>query len=102
MLGCQAEDSIEHYAGCSKVRDFARRRLNVDLGGLQGFLLLDAAPEDIMIRRAVAVATVYIGHCRSRHHATGFTTPEALGQLACEVVGGHQRAAAAVAEAFVQ
>ena len=101
-FGCQAEDSIEHYACCPAVRDFARRRLNVEMGGLVGFLLLDAAPLHVVTKRAIVVATVYIAHCRARHCLTpDVIHPAALGQLACELVCGHPRAAATMARAFV-
>ena len=103
IFGCSYEDSIEHYAWCPVVREFAWRRLAIphSLSGIAEFLLLDrdhrATPRDALIRLAIRTAAVYRVHCRSRHaeHAT-IPTAESLGMAALELVRGHPAAAAMV------
>ena len=106
IFGCQYEDSIEHYSRCPIVMNFGHRYLNLERGGhnLERFLLLDVSPTSISTVKIACqsawVATVYITHCRWRHHGGERPTVETLGQVLCELTRGHS-CASLIARAFI-
>jgi hypothetical protein len=112
VFGCHAEDSVEHYAHCAAVKDFAWRRLRLryekPLRPLAEFLLLDQPPslmdDDFLLRSAIRTATIYKAHCWRRHAAPGSTAAaqciQALQQALRAVVNGHAGATAAVAKVW--
>ena len=71
MFGCDAPDSIEHYANCRVVSDFSwarlgLRRMSSPSDRLAQFLLLDrkvaSCDRDRMVRQAIRLAMVYKVH----------------------------------------
>ncbi len=95
------EDSIEHYAGCSVVKEFARKKLNirpstwsrglfVTLGAHEGWC--DRAT---LARRALWVYATYKAHNTFRYTplATDTSPLHVLGQFAVEGTLGHAYAA---------
>lgn len=100
-------DSIEHYAHCPVVADFAGRRLRLPRAAtprqrLACFLLLDGTLEfadvEEVRRRAVLTAAVYQVANAVRHGvlAPGAAAAEGLIQAAREAVRGHAAATAAL------
>ena len=103
-FGCQAEDSIEHYADCPVVWDFSYRALGIlrptsRQARLANFLMLDitnmASISVEMTCRAVRVAAVYRTYNIVRHtpHLHGAAAAGALWQSLREAVRGHALAA---------
>ena len=98
-----AEDSIEHYACCPRVAEWARRDLGLDQpegtqAKLAGFLLLDppvtALNDEALAARALRTASVYRTHCFATHGklVAGTTAQQSLRQSVKELVNGHHRA----------
>ena len=102
-VGCGAEDSIEHYASCQAVSQFAARDLALErqqspAARLAAFLVLDVPSpcqdKVALTRRALLTAVVYRTHCLVRHGAVppGAAAREALRQSLRELVRGHAAA----------
>ena len=101
IFGCRhTVDSIEHYASCVVVADFAQRRLGLPRApspeaGLAQFLLLDRVadqrPQKELILRALLTAAVYKVHNWWRHASrrTPRMTRDALHQAVRDLVAGH-------------
>ena len=98
--GCAAVDSIEHYAHCSALADFAWRYLRLPrpptpAGRLADLLLLDvacpSADSGLVLRKALRTAVAYHGHNLWRHAVSPdpATTRLALPQLLREMLRGH-------------
>ena len=112
IFGCKQEDSIEHYARCKVVEDYAFRHMHIhrNEGGseesskMANFLLLDRPVKDFtddeLIRHAVRTATVYLAFCRATHGTRGRPTAESLMQLTNEIVRSSGLSAAAVSKAW--
>ena len=108
IFGCSCEDSIEHYAVCKVVAEFARRHLNLHhreaTDKLADFILLDvpikAESESRLVRRSVRTAAVYITFCRHSHGGQGRPTATTLAQIANELVRENWTAARHVAQAW--
>ena len=100
-FGCRhAMDSIEHYASCDAVAEFARRRLGIPRApspeaGLAQFLLLDRAadqrPRQELTLWALRTAAVYKVHHWWRHatRRTPRMARDALQQAVRDLVAGH-------------
>jgi hypothetical protein len=113
IFGCEAADSIEHYASCSTVASFARRSLRLPHmptppEQLADFLILDVsnpeANKALLTRKALRVAAVYHVHNWRRHY-TGSDpamTTEALLQALRAAVAGHPVAVRALAATWEQ
>ena len=100
LHGC---DSIEHYAHCAAISDFAWQRLGLvrlpDLHGrLAAFLLLQPRwceeTAALLARRALLTACVYLTHCWYRHSGLrdSGAAQSALRQQLLECVRGHPSA----------
>ncbi|CAK0879300.1 unnamed protein product [Prorocentrum cordatum] len=101
IFGCRhAMDSIEHYASCDAVADFARRRLGIPRApspeaGLAQLLLLDRAadqrPQQELTLWALRTAAVYKVHNWWRHatRRTPRMARDALQQAVRDLVSGH-------------
>ena len=107
--GQAAADSIEHYANCSILAQFAMVRLNLarppaGTARLAQFLLLspglDEIPRETFIRRALLTAACYSVHNLVRYAKVqrGAAAVEALGQILRELVRGHRTAGRALDE----
>ena len=76
IFGCTSEDSIEHYACCSTVREFGQRSLGLDSPtpetAMEDFLALtptlSSVTKELVARKAVRLASVYFVHCKARHN----------------------------------
>ena len=97
-MGCDAEDSIEHYAHCPCIGAFSRRGLGLDRAGgdrMADFLVLNLPAQRVAeprARRAVMrLAAVYIAYCRWRHlRARDALQVDALLQVLRELMGSPQ------------
>ena len=108
IFGCRCEDSIEHYARCPVVREFGARFLHLSApagpGFIEDFLVLaprySTGVRDVLVRKGIRLAAVYILHCRHRHHPEGFVPLawQALAHTAKEI--WHGAATASVARAW--
>ena len=73
MAGCDAEDSIAHYAGCPRIRAVALRQLGLPplpnpRLQLEAFLLLTTGwSQEELKARALWTSSVYRWHCSMRH-----------------------------------
>ena len=106
MFRCGGLGSIEHYACCRAVDLFARTRLALPRheDPLAEFLMLSGIgtpADDVLIRRAVRTAAVYKLRCTFRHsNEAAVVSPDALTQVAREIVRSRPRAARAVGRSF--
>ena len=109
FCGPGAADSIEHYATCPCVWNFARSRLGLARPAtaadcLSCFLILDVPPrtaetaEELLVRKALRTAAADRVHCLVRHGRVlpGEAAREALPQSVRELVRGHARASLAL------
>ena len=112
MFGCPGHaDSIEHYATCPMVTDFANRRLNLRRPTAQEerlgtFLVLLPYPSrehlDELARRAIMTTTVYLTHCWCKHKGVhGNQAVDVMAQQLHEATRGHSGATGIVRHAFV-
>ena len=95
IFGCTSEDSIEHYACCSTVREFGQRSLGLDSPtpetAMEDFLALtptlSSVTKELVARKAVRLASVYLVHCKARHNRqrAGPLTGAALGHMMAEL-----------------
>ena len=96
VMGCCAEDSIEHYAHCPIIGDFSSRGLGLDRGAnrIADFLVLNIPASRVAEQRTskavLRLAAVYISHCRWRHLRTqGYLQVDSLLQVLRELLGRH-------------
>ena len=102
VFGRGGLDSIEHYARCQAVDLFARTRLALPQheDPLAEFLMISGTggtEDDVLIRRAARTAAAHKLHCTFRHsNEAAVASPDALTQVAREIVRSHPRAARVV------
>ena len=114
VFGCdvEASDSIEHYANCIHVSNFAWDRFRLPRAQsppqrMAQFMALDLPMARInkpaLFVRALRTAAVYRTHCMCTHDAipTGYAAREALPQAAMELVKGHATATNWLARAAI-
>jgi len=102
-FGCACPDSIEHYANCSVISEFARTKLRIRREDsipdrMANFLILNhASPsrnQDAIVKQALRTAVIYRAHNHWRHHSTANaqTMRQSLPQHLKELIRGHPRA----------
>ena len=114
MLGCDAEDSIQHYASCRQLHQCLGVRLNLGRKDtpaerLQDFLLLDSRlsreSRHEVICRALYTATAYRIHnwCRYGGRCSGLASRRSAPlQHFRDAVQGHAEAMKALDSAWIQ
>ena len=96
-LPCQGDDSIEHYASCVHVKDFAllKMRLPPHVTGLSYFLLLENVDEPTLVRIALLVYAVYTTtqQIRKAEHLTPASVRALLWERVHSVCTNHGKCA---------
>ena len=90
MMGCDAEDSIEHYCTGPAIRSFGTARLGLGylppgdrLAGFMGMLWINPEDHTAELRsRALLTAAAYKLHCWHRHQHSTLSAQEMLQALA--------------------
>ena len=100
---------MQHYAFCPAVREFGSRfcrsEAPVGSGAMDDFLVLEPryseGARDVLVRKAVRLAAVYIVHCRFRHGSSPAPVAwQALSHMAREILRGSSAATRCFARAW--
>jgi hypothetical protein len=112
VLGCsgRAEDSIEHYARCQILRDFARRGLNLhfgDDGALADWMMTTSSSDQSNVdKRTLMAVLVYSAYratneARAKGRVNEETAKQMLGQYVHEAVRDHAAAMSIVDKCWI-